>query len=144
MQHSHGSHVHSRREGVVGGLGHVHIIVWMDALFAACFFQFLVCNMSYHFIHVHVALGAGAGLVYYQREFAIPFACQDFIARGSDSACLLGIHLAAGLVCQSGALLQYSECTDDFHRHFVADFEIFERTLRLRAPHMIGRNLDFS
>ena len=55
--------VHGRRVGVVGALGFVDVIVWMDGILGTeLTAENLYRAVGDNFVRVHVALGAGAGL----------------------------------------------------------------------------------
>ena len=84
MKGIHRCHMESSREGIIGRLSHIDIIIRMDAESASCLFKLTISNMSNHFIHIHVTLGAGSGLINHQREFTLPLSCQNFVAGAAD------------------------------------------------------------
>ena len=85
--------MHSCREGVIGRLRAVYIIIRMNNFIAACIMQLLCSNVGNYFIDIHIGLCAGPGLIYNQREFVIPFALYDFIAGFLNSIFLETINL---------------------------------------------------
>ncbi|MNE38472.1 hypothetical protein D3C80_1323720 [compost metagenome] len=78
--------VHCSREGVIGRLRFVHIVIRMQ------YFFFIgqsatIQNMgsvSDYFIHIHVALSTASGLPNHQRKLVIQLSCQNFICCLSD------------------------------------------------------------
>ncbi|MNE23951.1 hypothetical protein D3C80_1172240 [compost metagenome] len=73
-------HMHRRREHVVGTLAFVHVVIRVNFSFhTAHAAQQLARAVCQHFIHVHVALGAGAGLPDSERKFVDMFIGQHFI-----------------------------------------------------------------
>jgi hypothetical protein len=144
MEGIYSRHMKGCGECIVGGLGHIYIIIGVNSKGAAYLFQFGIGNMGHHFVHIHVALGAGAGLVHHQREFSVPLAFQDFIAGTLNGFSLFRSQGPSFLVHLSGAFFQDSKGADNFFRHHMADFEIFKRALGLGAPHVVCRNTDFA
>ena len=57
-------------ERIVGTLGHVGVIVWMQKLFSCDF----VAAVGNHFVDVHVGLGSTACLPHGQREMPVQLA----------------------------------------------------------------------
>ena len=64
-----GGNVHGRWEGIVGGLGHIDVVIGVQQLFSGNF----VAPVGDDFVGVHVGLGAGASLPDHQREVLIQF-----------------------------------------------------------------------
>ena len=92
---NHRRHVHGRREDVVRTLALVDVIVRVNlALHAAHAAQQFAGPVRQHFVHVHVALGAGTGLPDGERKFVGMLARQHFVG---------GIYDGGGLVCRQQA-----------------------------------------
>ncbi len=88
-------HMHRRREDVVGTLAFVNVIVGVDfALHAAHAAEQLAATVCQHLVHVHIALGAGAGLPDSEGELVGMFARQHFIG---------GIDNGGGFFCRQQA-----------------------------------------
>ena len=134
--------VHRGREGVVGGLGHVDVIVRMA--------EFLdtgdgVCSVRDDLVGVHVGLGARTGLPDDQREVVVELAGDDFVTGLGDGGQFLvghlgGVQLVVGL---RGGLLQDAERMGDLAGHGLdadADLKILVRTLRLGSPVFVCRD----
>ncbi|MPM53032.1 hypothetical protein SDC9_99796 [bioreactor metagenome] len=75
-------------EGVVAGLGGVHMVVGVEGRSP------LRRQMRNHLIDIHIGLGAGPGLPYRKRKFARPLPGADFAAHRRDDLRLLCRQLA--------------------------------------------------
>src|SRR5260370_41607299 len=75
-----GGDVHGGGKRVVGGLRHVHIIIWMNRFLAA---HFAASNfdgaVGDDFVDVHVGLRAAAGMPDAQREVLVELSGDDFV-----------------------------------------------------------------
>ena len=145
LQHGNGSNVHGRGEGIVGGLGHIDVIIGVQQLLA----DDLITPVGDDLIGVHVGLRAGAGLPHDQREVIVQLAADHLVAGLRDCGQLLVRQLLGlqGMVSHSGSLLQDAESVNNLSRHCLdayADGEIFMRTLGLGAPVPISRYLDLT
>src|SRR5271154_3594184 len=68
---------------------------------------------------------------------------EDFVAHARDKFVSLTIEATAGTVCRSRSPLQDGIGGDHLTRHqILADAEVLERALRLRAPQFVSRHLD--
>ena len=140
----HGGDVHDGREGVVAGLPQVHVVVGMDGPAAAPpGAGQLVGAVGDHFVGVHVALRAGAGLEDDQGELGVEGAVDDLLSGARDE---LGLVLRQQAELRVGARrrqLEDAERAD--HRPppaepVGADGEVLHGALRLRAPVVPGRD----
>ena len=52
------SDVHGGGKGIVGGLGHVHMIVGVEQLLPS----HLIAPVGHHLVNIHIRLGAGTSL----------------------------------------------------------------------------------
>jgi len=68
------------REGVVGALSHIHMVVGVDGLLGskAVLSQNFDRPVTDDFIHVHVARSPGTGLVNVNRKLIVEFSVGDF------------------------------------------------------------------
>src|SRR5690348_11512645 len=91
-------------------------------------------------VHVHVALGAGAGLPDHQGELRIEFAGQDLVADFGDEIFLVGREQAQFVVGLGGSLFKMGKCINDLlgHAGLGADLEVVAGTFRLCAPVFVG------
>ena len=132
--------MHRGREGVVRTLGLIAVIVRVQQLFARNFVS-AVCN---DLVHVHVGLGAAAGLPDREREVAAELTGANLFTDGGNQLCLLLIQDAEAEVCESGSFLQIGKGGDDLcGDFFVPDFKVLEAALCLCAPELICGDLDF-
>ena len=133
--------MHRRREGIVGALGFVHVVVGVHQLFA----QQGVRARGDDLVDVHVALRAAARLPDDERKFVVEFARQNFIAGGGNRVRAARIQIAELAVGQRGRLFQHGERMDDLLRDFLrADREIFVAALGLRAPAAVRGNANLA
>ncbi len=135
--------MHGRGEGIVGGLGHVDVVVGMEKFFAGD----LVAAVGDDFVGVHVGLRAAARLPDNQGEVVVELASDDFIAGGADGLDALIIH-ALGLdlvVGEGGGFLEDAESVRDLAGHDLdADLEVLVAALRLCGPVAVGGHLHFA
>ncbi|KWV85274.1 hypothetical protein PFLmoz3_05218 [Pseudomonas fluorescens] len=141
----HRSNAHGGGEAVVGTLGTVDVIVGVHrALAAAVVAGQFVGAASDHFVGVHVALGATAGLPDHQRELVVMLAVQDFVGSLLDQAGNIGRQVAVAVVDPRRGLLDQGQGMQYRQRHaLLANREIDQRTLGLRAPIGVIRDLYF-
>ena len=140
-----GRDVHRGREGVVGRLGHVDVVVRVQELFACD----LVAAVGNDLVAVHVGLRAGAGLPDDQREVVQQLAGDDLVGGLLDGGQLFRGHLfrAQSAVGPRRGLLQNAKCVDDLSRHRLnadADREVVVAALGLCAPVFVGRDPDLA
>ena len=135
-----GRNVHGGREGVVGGLSPIDMVVGMNRVFCAHYApEDLDGPVGDNLVRVHVGLGSGPGLPDDEGEVVVAFALDDFL-RGPDD-CIAGSGFEGSVVdvCLCGGLLDDSERADERDgQGFVAYLEVAERALRLRAPVLVG------
>ena len=136
--------VHRRREAVVRRLAHIDVIVGVDRLLRAHdAAEKLDGAVGDHLVGVHVRLGAGAGLPDDEREVRVELALDHLVGGPDDRLADLRVEAAEVHVHLGGGALDDAETADDRLGHaFAADREILDRTLGLRAPIAVGRNLD--
>ena len=142
------SDVHGRGESVVGGLPTVHVIVGvyglLTALLAARQFNGAIGD---DFVHVHIALGARAGLEHHQREFGIPLASNHFVSGVNNQARQVFREFAQLLVGQSSRFFQDAQRLNHAAAPLeavAANGEVLDRALRLCAPIVVGGNFNRS
>ncbi len=136
--------MHRCREGVVRRLTTIHMIVRMHRLLAAEFptGQFDRA-IRYHFVRIHVRLGARAGLEHHQRKVLIELAVNDFLRRPLDQAGHIRRQFAQlGVGARRG---QFEDAQRTYHRALPAkarnpNREMMHRPLGLRPPVAIGRD----
>ena len=138
--------VHGRRKRVIRRLRHVDVVVGMNRLlrshFAAGDFDGAVGD---DLVHVHVGLGAAAGLPDAQRELVVELAGDDFVGGLHDQLGFVGGKLAQILIHQRAGFFEHAKGADQLRRHGVAaNVEMQQGTLRLRAPVNIRRDFDLS
>ena len=139
-----GRYVHRGRKRVVRRLAHVDMIVGMDRLLAAeLAAKHLVGAIGDHLVEVHVGLRAGAGLPHDERKMVVELAVNDLARGAGDGAAAALVQQAELAVGLGRGKLDDAECAHDRDRHPVlADAEVLQRALRLRAPVTIRRDLD--
>ncbi len=138
--------VHSGRERIIGRLRLVYIIVRM--------YRFLLiheastlnhmCAISHYLIYIHITLRAGAGLPHNEWKLIIQFTFQNFITNTTYQFTFLSRKNACLHIGNRCCFLQISKSADNLLGHLVdvlGNFEILNRTLRLRAPIYVGRYL---
>ena len=133
--------VHRRREGVVGRLRHVDMIVGVNRRLAPERRpRNLAAPIGDHFVDVHVELGAAARHPNMQREHVMMLSGEDFIANLHDQLVTLIVEPLAGVIRRSGGLLQGGIGGDHFAWNEIsADAEVLERALGLSAPQLVRR-----
>ena len=141
-RHLVGGDVHRSREGVVGGLPHVHVIIRVDGLLRAeRAADELDASIRHDLIHVHVRLRARPGLPHVQREVEVEGAADDLIADSLDELALPRREAVVAGIDDCCSLLHVAVRVIDLVRHAVmADVEVDEASLRLGAPVAIGRH----
>ncbi len=136
--------MHRGRERVVGGLRHVDVVVGMNRVLAAQLAAGqLDCPVRDHFVGVHVALRAAAGLPDPQREVGIEFAFDHLVRGLDDQLGPVARENPEVAVDLGGGLLEQAHRADHGAGHLVVAMrEISQRALGLRAPIGVGRHLD--
>jgi len=105
----------------------------------------LACAVGDHLVHVHVELGAAAGHPDVQREHLVMLASEDFVAGLDDELELLVAEPLFVVVDDRGGLFQDRVGLDHIPRdQILADAEVLERALRLRAPELVRRDADLA
>ena len=138
--------MHRGREGVVGGLREVDVIIRMDRLLRSHHSaRELNGAVGDDLVDIHIGLRAAARLPDAQGKLVVPLA-RDHLVGGLDNQLgLLGRELAQILVHQGAGLLEQAKGADQFGRHPVAaDREMKQRPLGLRAPIDVCRDFDRS
>ena len=138
--------VHRRGKRVVRRLRHVDVIVGMNRRLASeRRAGELAAAVGDHFVHVHVELRAAAGHPHMQRKHVVMLAGEDFVADLNDQLVALIVEPLAGMVGVGGGFLQDGVGGDHLARNqILADAEMFERALGLRAPQLVGGNIDLA
>jgi hypothetical protein len=78
-----------------------------------------------------------------QGKHVVVLAREDFVAGLDDQFVALVVEPLARVVGNRGSLLQDRIGGDHFARNqILADAEVLERALGLRAPQLVGRHLD--
>ncbi|MNZ69082.1 hypothetical protein D3C78_873730 [compost metagenome] len=96
-----------------------------------------------HFVDVHVALGAAAGLPDHQRELVVMLAAQHFVGGLLDQPGDVGWQVAVTVVDAGRGLLDQRQGVQHRDGHaFLANGEVDQRTLGLRTPVGVLRNFD--
>src|SRR5262249_5412195 len=96
-----------------------------------------------YFVDVHVELGATAGHPDVQRKHIVMLAGEDFVAGLDDQFVALIVEPLTIAIGDSGGLLQCRVGRDHLAGNQIfPDAEMFERTLSLSAPELVGRNFN--
>ena len=135
--------VHGGRESVIGGLGHVYVVIGMDRRLAphaaAGPFDGAVGD---DLIGIHVRLGAGAGLPDAEGKMGVQGAGDDFISGRGDHGAKTGGHFPEVGIDQGAGFFENPEGADQgTGHHIAADGKILQGALRLGTP--VGRGGDF-
>src|SRR6267378_8330442 len=141
-----GGDVHRRGKNVVGGLSAVDLVVGMDeALLAALSAEELARAVGQHFVHVHVGLRTGTRLPNHKRKLAVMLPREHLVRRRDDGICLVGGQFAKLAIDHRAGALDPCQRMDELEGHaFARNAEVFQRSLRLRAPQPVGRDANFS
>ena len=141
-----GRDVHRRGKRVVGRLRHVDVVVRVNRRLAAeRRAGELAAAVGDHLVHVHVELRAAARHPNVQREHVVMLARQNLVADLHDQRVRFVVEPLAGMVGVGRRFLQDGVGGDHFARHqILADAEILERPLGLRAPELVGGDLDLA
>ncbi|MNO92612.1 hypothetical protein D3C76_841930 [compost metagenome] len=138
------SDVHGGGEAVVGTLRAVDVVVGVHGRLAATALagQF-VGPPGDHFVDVHVALGAAAGLPDHQRELIVMLAVEHFVGGLLDQPGDFGRQVTVAIVDPCCSLLDQRQGVQHREGHaFLANGEVDQRTLGLRTPVGVLRNFD--
>mmetsp|Transcript_29221 Transcript_29221/g.74970 ORF Transcript_29221/g.74970 Transcript_29221/m.74970 type:complete len:415 (-) Transcript_29221:64-1308(-) len=139
-----GGDVHDRREGVVGALALVDVVVGVYHLGPQLAAQDLDRAVGDHLVGVHVALRAAARLPHHQREVVRQRAVRHLRRGLHNGAADLGVHALAH-VNLGHCALEHAEGAHDGLRHHLplpADLEVHCRPLSLSAPVPVGGHLE--
>ena len=144
-----GGDVHRGRERVVRGLREVDVVVRMHGgLRAELAPRDLDRPVRDDLVHVHIGLGARPRLPHVEGEVVVEGAGEDLVGGRGDQVRQRPVQQAAIRVLHRGHLLEEGESAHHLHRHVVrrgvADREVMQRPLGLRAPIAVGRDLDGS
>ena len=137
--------VHGGREGVIGRLRHVAVIIRVHRLLGAHLAaEYLDGAVGDDLIRIHVGLGAGPGLPDDKGEVLIELAVDHFVGGLDDGLAEFLVELAEGHIGFGGRFLDDAErAHDGGGLFFPADLEIAEAALGLCAPVLVARDLDF-
>ena len=136
--------MHGGREGIVGGLAEIDVIVGMDRVLGAeLAAEELACPVGDHLVQIHVRLRARAGLPHEQREMRIVPAFDHLVGCRHDSLGQALVDQSELDIGESRGLLDHRQSPDQRLRHFLlADPEIPARALGLRPPIAVCGNVD--
>src|SRR6202041_3565363 len=96
-------------------------------------------------IHIHIELSAAAGHPYVQREHVVMLARKNLVADLHDQIVAFLFEPFARVVGVGGGFLQGGVGSDHFTRNqILADAEVLQRALGLRAPQLVSRNIYFA
>ena len=99
LEVEHGGDVHDGGEGVVGGGGHVDVVVGVDWLLAAhCAAEDLDGAVGDDFVRVHVGLGARASLPHHKREVVDELEGGHLVSGLLDGLSELGVCMGVSRV----------------------------------------------
>ena len=131
-----GGDVHHRGKDVVGGLGHVHMVVGVNGALvpppAAGRFNGPVGD---HLVGVHVGLGAAAGLPDHQGKVIIQFPPGDLLGRRDDEGADIGIQHPQSHIGLGTGHFEDAQGSNHLPGHpFVTDGKVFEGALGLGPP----------
>ena len=113
LQLLHRRDVHRSREGVVGRLAVIHVVIRMDRLLRSHHSAGQLDRaVRDHFIGVHVGLGSGSGLEYHQWKLGVQLSVDNLLRRADDQIHFVMRQLAQFGVRQRRALLQDAERAD--------------------------------
>ena len=131
-------HMHGRGKDVVAGLVAIDMVIRVYRLPL----QQLPGPVRQHLVHVHVALGAGAGLPDRQRKLVGPLAIHDLLRRLRHGLRHFGRQLAQRAIHARTGLLDPRQRLHEGRRAAFGGYgKKVQRALRLRAPQAIGRYL---
>ena len=138
--------IHRGREGVVGRLRHIDVIVGVNRRLAAeRRAGELAAAVGDHLVHVHVELRAAARHPHMQREHVVMLAGKDLVADLTISLKALVVEPPAGMVGDRGGFLQSGVGGDHLARNqILADAEVLKRALGLGAPELVRWDLDLA
>jgi hypothetical protein len=143
-----GGDVHGGGEGVVGRLALVDVVVRVNRLLGTEFAAgHLDGAIGDHLVHVHVALGAGAGLPHHQREVVVEPAGGHFRGGAGDQVGLVLRHQAELGIGQGSGLLEDAERVHHFQGHalaLAADGEELQAARGLGAPVAVAGDFEFT
>ena len=127
--------VHGRREHVVGGLAHVHVVVGVHAALR---------EVGDHLVGVHVRRRSRSGLEDVDGELVVVLAGSDLVPGSGDALGQLGVQQAQLGVHAGGRGLDAAQPPDHGGRHRLAgDREIVDGLARLRAPELLSHGHAF-
>ena len=138
--------MHGGGEGVVGGLGHVDVVVGVNGLFgsegAAGQFDGPVGD---DLVDVHVRLGAAAGLPDAEGEVVVELALRHFRGGLGDPTRLVFGEKAELGIGEGAGLLEQAKRVDERGGHaVVGNVEVVKGAFRLGPVIPVGRHLDFT
>src|SRR6476659_8697112 len=138
------SNVHRGGEGVVAALAHVHVVVRSHRLLAAQLAaQKLDGAIGQDLVDVHIALGARTGLPDIERELVIKLARYRLVGRLDDRFGTPWLQPPGLFVDHRACLLDQTVGSVYPDGHVVvADREVLQRALRLRAPVLVSGDVD--
>ena len=111
------SNVHGSREGIVGGLTLVNVVVGVNWLFGAEFVsKDLVTTVGDDFVDVHIGLSSRTSLPDDEREVLVERTRKNLVANFGDRLGHLGLQTKVK-VGQSSGLLHESHSVDHWDRH---------------------------
>ena len=136
--------MHRGREDVVGRLAEIDVVVGMhQPCLAARPAEQFGGAIGEHFVEVHVALRARAGLPHRQGELVRMRTGQHFIGSRNDCPGFFRIEQAQIAINDGAGALGRGQRHDDFVRNALGrNVKKQQRALRLRTPQPVSGNLD--
>ncbi|KAH3686523.1 hypothetical protein WICPIJ_002501 [Wickerhamomyces pijperi] len=139
------SNVHDSWESVVGRLGLVDVVVWVDWLLGTQLTaQQLNGSVGDDFVGVHVGLSTGPSLEDNQWEVVQQLTGRDFISGLLDGLGDGWVQSTEGFVDNGSGLLQDTEGSDNRLWHLFSgttDLEVLQRSLGLSTPVLFAWDL---
>jgi len=138
--------VHCGGKRVVGRLGHVDMVVGVNRCLAPQLRAGdLAAAVGDHLIHIHVELRATARHPYVQREHVMMLAGEDLVADLNDQLMMLVVEPSACMICIRGGFLKDGVSRNHFAwDQVLANTEVLQGALGLRAPEFVSRNIYFA
>src|SRR5207249_3499043 len=138
--------MHCRRNDIIAGLTHVHMIVRMDRLLVAYLAaERLDRSIRDDLIGIHVGGSTRSGLENIDDKMLIEFSIGSFSSRVHDRVADAFIQEPKIHIGASGGELNQTDSADKFSGEAkIADGKILNSTLSLSSIKRIGRNRDFS
>ena len=141
-QRQHSGHVERGWHHIVARLAEVDVVIRMhQPVLALRPAQAHRCQVGQHLVHVHVALGARAGLPNRQRKLAVVLTRTHLVGGLDDGVYLGRIQQAECFIDHGGGAFRQRQGMQEFGGHALGgNREIQQGALGLRAPMSLGRH----